>query len=78
MNLLVSLFFPSAGGALSLNALELFIGGIDNQDMLPSSIPASSRSALRGCFEDLRFISYSTSAEPPETINFDTQVRNER
>ena len=67
----------SAGEAQTLSATNLFIGGV-NPANIPASFPADARTSLRGCFEGLRFITYSIAPEPPELIDFDSQIRDER
>ena len=72
-----SLFLGSSDTAQTLNAAELYIGGVADVNQL-TSLPADARSSLRGCFEAPRFISYSITQEPPPQWSFDTQKKNER
>ena len=67
-----------AGAAQTLNAAELLIGGLQDPTTVPDPFPAAALTALRGCYEGLRFISYSITPEPPELINFKTQMRAQR
>eukprot|EP00057_Strongylocentrotus_purpuratus_P029538 XP_011684012.1 PREDICTED: protocadherin Fat 1-like [Strongylocentrotus purpuratus] len=67
-----------SGLAQTLNAGELFIGGVREASSITQPFPESDLPSLRACFEELRFVTYSISSEPPELIDFDTQFTSER
>ena len=67
----------SSDTAMSLNAAELFLGGIRDVVVVPG-LPIEARTSFQGCLEAPRFISYSITAQPPTQLNLDTQIRDER
>ena len=55
--------------AQTLNAEELYIGGLPSNITLPNDLPAPTN-ALVGCFESPYFNSYSILEESPERLDF--------
>lgn len=68
--------FSGQDVAQTLNAAGLYIGGLPVAQQ-PQGFPMEARVSLKGCFEELRFSSFSIASEPAKLLSFDN-VLSER